>query len=338
MTSDSRAHCWGDNFSGQLGDGTTTDRLTPVAVSGELRFRQLSAGLGSTCGVTTDHVAYCWGDNGFGGLGNGTTTPSLKPVAVAGGHKFTQVANYFAHACGVSYPDGRAWCWGSNRDGQLGNGTRDLLAHSTPIAVKGGLTFNRITTGSSHTCGVTTSNKVYCWGLNSDGQLGDGTEVYRRQTPRLVASGLAFAWVDAAGRTTCAITTDRRAFCWGVGKRGQRGDGSITLRVRTPRAVLGNHLFAKVSVGGSHTCGVTTSNQAWCWGANTRGGLGDGSNTDRTTPRLVVGGLAFNQVNSGSLQTCARTTAGVGYCWGSNFFGELGIGTTVDSWTPVAVK
>jgi alpha-tubulin suppressor-like RCC1 family protein len=337
LATDGRAYCWGGNSEGELGDGTTTGRLTPVVVASGLRFRQLSTGFSATCGVTTDYLAYCWGFNARGELGDGTTTLRLTPVRVAGGHKFSHVEVNFETTCGVSYPDGRAWCWGFNNQGQLGNGTRDFNLHSTPIAVSGGLTFTRITTGQYHTCGLTTGSKVYCWGLNNEGQLGDGTDVYRRQTPRLVTGALAFAWVDAGWSFTCGVTTDHRAFCWGYGKDGQRGDGSITERARTPREVFGGHLFTKVSAAGSYTCGVTTSNQAWCWGSNVFGQLGDGTTTNHLTPHLVAGGLAFNQVNAYG-HTCARTTSAVGYCWGENFHGELGNGMTTGSTTPVAVK
>jgi alpha-tubulin suppressor-like RCC1 family protein len=337
VSSDSRAYCWGFGLFGQLGDGTTTDRTTPTAVAGGLHFRQLSAGYDATCGVTTDHRAYCWGGNYRGEVGDGTTDERLAPVAVAGGHQFIQVETGLGHTCGVSYPDGRAWCWGLNNEGQLGNGTTD--SHYTPIAVSGGLTFSRIATGEYHTCGVTTSHKVYCWGLNNYGQLGEGTTAHGRVTPKLVVGGLAFAWVDAGGYHTCAVTTDQRAYCWGDGRNGQRGDGSITLIIRTPRPVFGNHLFTKVTGGVLHTCGVTPTNQAWCWGWNADGQLGDGSRTDRLTPHLVAGGFAFNQVSSGYYHTCARTTAGVGYCWGASFYGELGKnGTTGESDTPVAVN
>jgi alpha-tubulin suppressor-like RCC1 family protein len=337
ITTDSRGYCWGWNNFGQLGDGTTTDRLTPVAVAGGLHFRQMNAGSFAACGVTTDYRAYCWGINERGELGDGTTTNHLTRVAVVGGHKFSQIETFLDHTCAVSYPDGRAWCWGLNNEGQLGNGTRDFFSHSTPIVVSGGLTFTKIRTGEYHTCGLTTGNKIYCWGLNNEGQLGDGTDTYRRLTPRLVTGGLAFSWVDAGSRTTCGITTANKAYCWGYGKDGQRGDGGITERVSAPRAVFGGHLFTKVSASGSYTCGVTTSNQAWCWGGNALGQLGDGTTTNRLTPHLVAGGLAFNQVSTGS-HTCARTTAAVGYCWGQNFRGELGNGTTTSSTTPVAVK
>ena len=102
--------------------------------------------------------------------------------------------------------------------------------------------------------------------------------------------------------------------------------------------MFGGHLFTKVNAGVTHTCGVTTSNQAWCWGLNNLGQLGDGTTTQHLTPHLVAGGHAFNQINAGGAHTCARTTAAVGYCWGSNLTGQLGNGTTTGSTTPVAVN
>jgi alpha-tubulin suppressor-like RCC1 family protein len=329
VTTDSRAYCWGWNQKGQLGDGTTTDRVRPTVVAGGLRFRQLSVGGFATCGITTDYLAYCWGDNGRGELGDGTTTQRLVPVRVVGGHKFSQISTNSTFTCAVGYPDGKGYCWGYNGEGQLGIGSNDVSLHSRPLAVAGGLTFQRLTTGTSHTCGVSTNNRVYCWGSNDKGQLGDGTEIRRRTTPRLVTGMLKFAWVDAGDRTTCGVTTDSRAYCWGYGKNGQRGDGSVTEQVRSPRAVFGNHLFLRVVQSGSHACGVTPSSQAWCWGRNYNGQLGDGTTTARLTPHLVAGGLAFGQVDVGGAHTCGRTTAGVAYCWGENSDGELGDGTNV---------
>ena len=339
VTTDNRAYCWGRNGDGELGDGTTNDRNTPVAVVGGLRFIQVSAGFSTTCGVTTDHRAYCWGFNLLGEVGDGTTENRDLPVAVVGGHKFSQIEANFEHTCGLSYPDNKAYCWGSNEEGQLGIGTNDGVPHSTPLPVSGGLTFRRLTAGYNHSCGVTTSDKIYCWGLNTNGQLGDGTDVVRRKTPRLVTGGLAFSWVDAGANHTCGITTDAHAFCWGYGKDGERGDGSVTERIRIPRAVLGGHLFTRVSAAVFHTCGVTPSNQAWCWGLNINGELGDGTTIfNRLTPRLVAGGLALNQVSAGAFHTCGRTTASVGYCWGNNVSGELGNGTTSVSLKPSPVS
>ena len=125
VTTDNRAYCWGRNSEGQLGNGTATiaGATRPVAVAGTLRFRQISASSYTTCAVTTAYRAYCWGNNYVGQLGDGTTTPHQRPNPVAGGRQFRQVETGEEHTCAVTYPDNRAFCWGRNLEGQLGNGT-----------------------------------------------------------------------------------------------------------------------------------------------------------------------------------------------------------------------
>jgi alpha-tubulin suppressor-like RCC1 family protein len=348
VTTDNRAFCWGFRGLGTvtpvaLGDGSTNGSLTPVAVAGGLHFRQISTGFAATCGVTTDFLAYCWGANELGEIGDGTTTRRLTPVPVAGGHQFRQVETNFEHTCGVSYPDNQAYCWGRNFDGQLGNGTRTGPEtgyygpySSKPVAVVGTLAFRQVSAGYYHTCGVTTDNRAFCWGLNKYGQIGDSTTVYRRVKPTLVARAHQFRQVDAGGNTTCAVTTDDRAFCWGEGRQGQVGNGKVAFYF-WPRAVAGGLSFSRVSAGLYHTCGETTGNRAYCWGNNGIGQLGDGTDISRLTPVAVVGGLSFSQVSAGDFQTCGRTPASVAYCWGSNFYGEVGDGTTTKRLTPVPV-
>jgi alpha-tubulin suppressor-like RCC1 family protein len=187
VTTDSRLYCWGRNFYGELGDGTTTDRLKPVPVATTLRFREVSAGNFFNCALTTDYRAYCWGWNGMGGLGDGTTTNRLKPVAVAGGRRFRQITTGSYHTCAVGYTDNRGYCWGSNSDGQAGDGT--TTGRLRPVAVAAALSYRQVSAGSLHMCGVTTDNRAFCWGNNREGQIGDRSEVPRRLRPTLVADG-----------------------------------------------------------------------------------------------------------------------------------------------------
>ncbi len=240
------AWCWGNNDNGRLGDGTTTERLTPTPVTGGLLFRRIAAGGFHTCGVTTDSRAYCWGRNEQGQLGDGTLSSRHKPVAVAGGLSFRWVTTGSANisfkwqsaTCGLS-SGGRAYCWGSNLHGQLGDGSH--TQRRRPVAVKGGLSFAQVNTGGGHTCGVTLSNLAYCWGWNGRGQLGDGS-LTERISPRAVTGGHQFRAVTTAGGYagghTCALTTGDAAFCWGFNGFGQLGDGSTTNR-STPVPVLG---------------------------------------------------------------------------------------------------
>ncbi|MGH7515011.1 MAG: RCC1 domain-containing protein [Gemmatimonadales bacterium] len=332
VTTDNRGYCWGNNDEGYLGDGTTTNRTAPTAVAGGLRFRQISTGAAFTCGVTTDFQAYCWGFGGRGDLGNGGTDEHDSPVAVAGGHQFRQVGAGFDHACGLTYPDNRVYCWGGNADGQLGIGNRsgpDVCPYGVcsvkPVPIASTLTFRQVTAGWSHACAVTTDDRLFCWGLNSSGQVGDSTSIFRRATPSRV--GRSQRWKLAAGGRdfTCAVTTAEQAFCWGNGRLGQIGNGHAYLSF-WPRPVAGKHAFRRVTAGGDHACGETPSNGAWCWGANPAGTLGDGTTTGSLIPVAVTGGLFFSQLSAGVAHTCGRTPAGVGYCWGTNANGELGLG------------
>ncbi|HKU61758.1 MAG TPA: hypothetical protein VJQ44_11115 [Gemmatimonadales bacterium] len=345
VTSDSRLYCWGYNGSGEVGDGTTTDRLVPVAVGGSLRFRQVSVGSGATCAVTTGNKAYCWGS--APGLGDGL---HRTPAPVVGGILFRTVQIGLGVACGVRASDDKAFCWGDNRFGQLGIGNNtgpesdsQTSAHSSkPVAVAGGLKFRHVSPGTDHVCGVTTDDRVYCWGYNRYGQVGDGSGGWLKLKPVRVAGTQLYREVDAGRQFTCAVTTGDRAFCWGFNSDGQLGNGTRSSS-RAPKAVSGGLSFERVSAGGFHACAETTVNKAYCWGGVGAGALGDGHFGDTEpyslVPVAVVGGLSFTQVSAGSPDhTCARTPAGVGYCWGRGFDGQLGNGTDGRSAVPVAVS
>ncbi|MBW3629679.1 MAG: hypothetical protein KY464_10320, partial [Gemmatimonadetes bacterium] len=185
LTSAGAAYCWGKNEAGLLGTTSVTqscggvDRdftcsATPVAVSGGLTFTSLSVGSSHTCGVARDAQAYCWGLNSWGklgrSLGQGGPVSTAAPGAVFGGLSFAAVSAGDQHSCGIT-TGGAAHCWGFGFSGALGNGSR-AVGGPTPVAVVGGLTFASISTGGSHTCGVTPQGAIYCWGVNSNRQLG----------------------------------------------------------------------------------------------------------------------------------------------------------------------
>jgi alpha-tubulin suppressor-like RCC1 family protein len=335
VTLDNRAFCWGLNKKGQLGNGTLLNRRRPVAVAGGLSFRQVSAGgdytSAHTCGVTTADQAYCWGSNADGQLGNGTFKVSRAPVAVAGGLRFRRVSVGVDHTCGVTL-DNRAYCWGKNRNGRLGDGTTDV-DRPRPVAVSGGLFFLQVSAGRDHTCGVTTTNRVFCWGNGSFGQLGNGTS-NARLTPVAVAGGLQFRQADAGFDYSCGVTTDNLAYCWGDNGGGTLGDGTPNIVRMTPTAVVGGLRFRRVSAGSGLTCGVATDESAYCWGPYQ---VGDGTSNGSLTPAAVAGGLRFRQVDAGGVYACGVTTGNQAFCWGSNGFGQLGDRTTTDRPTPVAV-
>jgi alpha-tubulin suppressor-like RCC1 family protein len=333
VTPEYQAFCWGYNVQGQLGDGSRTRRLEPVAVVGGHRFRQVSVGVSHTCGVTPADRVFCWGENSSGQLGDGTTTARPMPVRVSSAIEFREVVTGTNHTCAIASDDS-AYCWGDNGVGQLGGGSAGA-DRPTPSAVAGGLHFRHLTSGSIHSCGVTTDDRIYCWGSNSAGQLGDGTGM-NRPAAVAVVGGLAFAEVAAGTGHTCGVTVEKLAYCWGDNSFGAIGDGTSGNERLEPAAVAGGFRFRQVEGGMWHTCGITTAERTKCWGRNESGQLGNGTTATRLTPSAVDGaGLAFRQISAGAAYTCGVISDDTGYCWGGNSEGELGDGTTIRRLVPV---
>ena len=335
VTDAGAAYCWGENPFGQLGDGTTTQRLTPAPVAGELSFVEVSAlGARHTCGLTAAGAAYCWGQNMLGQLGDGTTTPRLTPVPVAGGLSFVALSAGTLHTCGVTTA-GAAYCWGGNTNGQLGDEPTAPSERLTPSLVAGNLTFASVSARGFYTCGVTVEGAAYCWGDNSEGQLGDGT-TGQRLTPVPVAGSLSFTSISAGFSHSCGLTAAGVAYCWGSNSFGQLGDGTTTQRL-IPVPVVGEVSFTMVSAGGGATCGAAVAGAAYCWGDNSEGQLGNGTTDQRLTPGPVAGELDFAALSAGGGHTCGLAAAGSAYCWGDNRSGQLGDGTTTDRHMPTGV-
>jgi alpha-tubulin suppressor-like RCC1 family protein len=227
----------------------------------------------------------------------------------------------------------RIYCWGWNLGGEVGDGTTTTRLKPVPILSE--RSFRQVSVGGLHSCAVTRAYKALCWGFNEKGQLGNGSTAELRLKPVPVAGELLFIQISAGHSSTCAVTSDHRAYCWGSGRNGEIGDGKLLNRW-TPRAVSGGLSFDRVS-SIYHSCGETTDNLAYCWGPNFVGQLGDGTGTTRLTPTAVAGGLRFKQVSAGGQHTCGVSSGSVAYCWGDNPGGELGDGTTETRRTPVAV-
>ena len=280
--------CWGRNSEGQLGDNSTTQRTTSVDVFGLTSgVASISAGSRHTCAVMTSGGAKCWGQNTNGQLGNDSTAQRTTPVDVVGlTSGVASVSAGGSHTCAVTVAGG-AKCWGYNAYGQLGNGS--LTNRNTPFNVFG-LTSGVVSVSAElyHTCALTNSGGVKCWGYNGSGQLGDGSTT-QRTTP-VDVSGLTsgVASVSAGNSHVCAVTTSGSAKCWGHNGSGQLGDNSATQRA-TPVDVWGlTSGVASVSASGYHTCAVTVAGGAKCWGYNAYGQLGDGTTSHRSVPVSVA--------------------------------------------------
>jgi alpha-tubulin suppressor-like RCC1 family protein len=335
-------YCWGPNDYGELGDGTTSQRVTPVPVVDGQTFATIVTGVVHTCGFTPIGAAHCWGFNGAGEVGDGTTTQRVAPVPVASDLRFAQLSAGFGTTCGVTAA-AAAYCWGYNVNGQLGDGA--TTSRLTPVAVAGGVGFSSISVGGmggalaflegQHTCALTAGGTAYCWGYNGYGRLGDGTAT-SQLTPVPVAGGLSFTSVSAGANHTCGLASGGATYCWGDNYFGQGGDGTGNNHW-TPTLVAGDLRLTSISAGGNHTCGLATDGTPFCWGGNVYGQLGDGSTTQRLAPVPVAGNLSFTAISAGGYHTCAVTAAGDAYCWGHNGEGRLGDGTTTDRHTPTRV-
>jgi alpha-tubulin suppressor-like RCC1 family protein len=346
------AYCWGQNTAGQLGDGSTASSSTPVAVSSGLTFGVLAAGgletvaIGHTCGLASHGAAYCWGSNG--NLGSGSTAASSTPVAVSGGLSFSVLVAFEVQTCGLTSA-GAAFCWGDPEN--------DNSFASEPYAVAGGLRFSALAAGGTHDCGLSPGGTAYCWGYNESGQLGVGTTTGPSMCrngacspdPVPMVTGLRWASITAGGAHTCGLIPAGEAYCWGSNSYGQLGVGSLTgpetCHVRydfpcssVPVPVATTLRWASITGGVGRTCGLTTGGEAYCWGLNSDGQLGNGSTANSAVPVAVSGGLTFGALALGAFHTCGRTTTDEVYCWGANGSGQLGDGTTISTSMPVKVS
>lgn len=342
VTLDGGVRCWGTNGRGQLGDGTTLDRVVPVGVRNLDGIRAVVAG-DHTCALTDRGAVACWGRNSSGELGDGTKRDRKLPVAVPGlsGHAVA-IAVGLHHTCVLNASE-TVECWGDNARGQLGSGT--TADSSTPVAVARLAGVVAVAAGGSHTCALTEAGAVKCWGSNVHGQLGIGSEGGSSLVPVDVAGLSAPARAIAVGAEhSCAVTgEDSAPECWGIDSHGQLG---TVLHCGTfpdwvcPSPVAVDRLSNGVSAmdgGPDHTCARTDAGALKCWGEGSRGQLGNGGGYSYVPVDVVGFGGGAAAVTVGGFHTCALTSAAQVKCWGDNANGQVGDATRRNRSTPVAV-
>ena len=340
--------CWGYNAEGQLGDGTNTNRTTPVSVSGlSSGVVAISAGYSHTCALTSAGGVKCWGDNNVGQLGDGTNTNKTTPVNVSGlSSGVTAISAGAGFTCALTSAEEEE-CWGYNGQGQLGDGT--TTNKPTPVDVSDLFSVTAISAGGEHTCALIHERPfdgIKCWGNNGYGQLGDGTTTYKTTPVSVSGLGTGVTAISAGHAYTCALTYAGGVKCWGSNEYGLLGDGTGLESCgggvscsRTPVDVSGlSSGVTAISAGFYHTCALTSTGGVKCWGDNGFGDLGDGTFESKTTP-VDVSGLSsgVTAISAGNYHTCALTSTGEVKCWGDNEYGQLGDGTTTSKTTPVDV-
>lgn len=328
--------CWGHNSSGELGDGSTTRRLSPVQVSalGD-DVLDVAAGAFFTCALKSDGSLWCWGRNGSGELGTGDEVLSRSnPVQVSAlGNDVVEVElgdnGLGGYSCARTQ-DGTLWCWGQNGNGSLGDGTRATKLSPVQVSTLGNEAVD-VALGGGHSCARTQDGALWCWGDNDSGQLGDGTAIDRLSPVQVSAPVNSVA---ALGRAhTCARTQGGALWCWGHNEYGQLGDGTTVDR-SSPVLVSADGVV-DVAAGATQTCAIKQDGTVWCWGSNFGGSLGDGMTIDSSSPALVsaLGSVAVISLRAG--HSCAIKQDGTVWCWGSNDAGQLGNGTKADNYEPL---
>ncbi|GAB1692584.1 Ig-like domain-containing protein [Krasilnikovia sp. M28-CT-15] len=330
--------CWGANRRGELGDGTTIARSTPVQVGTATTWDTVSAGHSHTCATRTEGTLWCWGDNSYGQLGDGTTTRRDTPVQIGAGDTWNAVSAGDAHTC-ATRAEGTLWCWGDNYDGELGDGTN--TSRYTPVQVDTVTTWDSVSAGWHHTCATRTDGTLWCWGSNGAGEIGDTSKdrpvlredrsriSYDRSSPVQVGTVTTWNTVSVGDSYTCATRTDGTLWCWGTGTGGPPDDQE-TDRYR-PVQIGADATWNAASAGWFQSCATRTDGTLWCWGYNRYGQLGDGTAIDASTPRQVGNTTSWDSASIGFTFACGTDTAGLLRCWGNNSDGQLGDGTTVSS-------
>jgi alpha-tubulin suppressor-like RCC1 family protein len=374
LLSDGTVRCWGSNYFGQLGNNTTADAYKPQPVPDIQGATAIAAGQQNTCAILADKTASCWGANGSGQIGSGGS-PALLPVKLnlsnvvkvgVGGDAGSMVGGDSGHLCAVVESGGKSVvkCIGSNGSGQLGGGSKSSEPVRSFVDV-GGLvdSVERVSLGFRHTCVVTKTGAVFCWGANDRGQV-DGSEstspVLQPRAVSAVAGSVDVQTNSSLYGYTCALKGDGVAFCWGSAAYGQLGGGQNHLpsNGQTPAVVQNLGDIKQVDTSNGHACALKKDGTVWCWGANNVGQLGVDCSLATCDFADESGGIGFDSdyakvpqlarmsnaeeiVAGDGNTTCARTTDHKVLCWGDNRYGQLGLGQTTKSTstpTPVVWK
>lgn len=328
-------------------------------------WKQISTGAYHACGISYDNNVYCWGYNYYGQLGNNSADDSHIPVQVdqsgaLSGKTIKSLSLGFDHSCAIASDD-LVYCWGRN-SGMLGDNTESTYSR-VPVQLYSsgylsGKTVLSIAMGEFHGCALASDGKVYCWGANTNGQLGDNktssnSHVHVPVPVDMtgVLNNKTVKTISANEQHTCVIASDYQGYCWGRNYFGQHGDGNaygdnlVPVAVSTSGVLSGKTLKSLIA-GQYHTCAVASDDMAYCWGSNSYGELGDNmvSGNESHVPVAVkmtgtiLQGKTIKSIMPGSNHTCAIASDDLAYCWGlSNSYGMLGNNSTGQSLSPVQV-
>ncbi len=327
------AWTWGGNGTGQLGNGTTVGRSNAAPVTALTNVTEVEAGREHSIALRSDGTVWTWGFNEMGQLGDGTVVNRTSPVQVGGLSGVVDIAGGHYHSLAL-LADGTVRGWGYNSFGQLGNGAT-TSAQRTPVVVSPLSGVVAIAGGRDMSYALRSDGTVWGWGLNTTGQVGDGTTTMRTR-PVQVGSLTGITAISGGRDHGLAVRSDGTVWAWGDNTQGQVGDGSLTNRL-APVQVTGLTGAVEVAAGAYHSIARLATGTLRAWGQNSNGQLGDGTTTRRTTSVAVPGVTGATAIAAGRQHSVAVVTNGALRAWGSNAVGQLGDGTTTDRTSAVTV-
>jgi len=330
---------WGKNSSGQLADGTTTTRSSPVQTVAAGTNWSLVSGAGqywggAAGGIKTDGTLWMWGENGqyyYGRVGDGTTTSRSSPVQIAG-TTWKQLSCGGRHTAAIK-TDGTLWAWGVNNNGGVGDG--GTVPKSSPVQTSiGGNTWKMVSCSGYHsTAAIKTDGTLWTWGrfntvINTNFSAAD------KYTPVQAGSETTWKQVSLGYIHGGAIKTDGSLWMWedNSAPYAALGDGTTTTRYSPVQTIAGGNNWKQVSCGSYLTGAIKTDGTLWMWGMNSAGGLGDGTNVNKSSPvQTISAGTNWKMVSAGYYMCTAIKTDGTLWCWGENYNGGLGDNTSTNS-------
>lgn len=330
--------------TGKLGTGVNTSRSSPVSVLGGVGWIDVAAaGEGAAFGLKSDGTLWAWGNGNLGHLGDGTTVNRSSPVTVVGALSWRALAAGKYAAYGIT-TDGQLWSWGGGLDGAKGDGTTTDTSSPGTVA-GGGTTWKQVSsTATGQVAGaIKTDGTLWMWGLNSNGQLGDGTTVNKSSPITVAGGGNTWKQVSAGASCAGAVKTDGSLWTWGQGTDGMTGKGNTT-SVSSPTTTAGGGYDWKfVAFNYRNNGAIKVDGSLWMWGKNESGGVGDGTTVNKNSPVTVAGGgynwrwlSVGSYILNGDVASAVKSD-GTLWTWGYNANGQLADGTTVNKSSPVSV-
>jgi alpha-tubulin suppressor-like RCC1 family protein len=330
-------HCWGSGTNGLRGTNALKQSVVPVPVEQHSAgWNTVAMGSQHACGIRSSGTVFCWGQAAGSRLGNKYTGLQFVPTPESTmAENWKQVDAGSGHTCAVK-TDGRLFCWGSGFSGRLGhNATYSMLIPVQEYSIA--TDWKAVAAADSHSCGLKTDGRIFCWGEQGEGRLGNTITIGVSLIPVAEStSATDWAQIDAGTAHTCAVKTGGTLYCWGLGTFGRLGNNSTESSSLPAREASSGTDWSQVSAGSNHTCAVTDAGRLYCWGSGLNGRLGNNDTAESMVPvSEATQAQDWAQVSAGGNHTCAVKADGRLFCWGVGSTGQLGDGASVERWVPV---